>query len=178
MIKQEEVYKIGLLTKPHGVKGEVAFFFTDDIFDRVDCEYLICMMEGILVPFYIEEYRFKSDSVALVKFEHIDNAEQARRFTNVEVFFPLKLMEETSGEMASWNYFVGFKVSDIHAGELGVITGVDTSTVNTLFVIDYRGEELLVPAQEEFILHIDKQQRSMTLQLPDGLLDMNQVEEV
>ena len=93
MIRKEDVYKIGLLTKPHGVKGEIAFSFTDDVFDRVDCEYFICLLEGILVPFYIEEYRFKSDSVALVKFERIDTAEQARRFTNVEVYFPLALAE-------------------------------------------------------------------------------------
>lgn len=51
MIKKEEVYKIGLLTKPHGVKGEIAFSFTDDVFDRVECDYLICLMEGILIPF-------------------------------------------------------------------------------------------------------------------------------
>ena len=80
MIKKEDVYKIGVLNKPHGVKGEVAFTFTDDVFDRVDCDYLICLMDGILVPFFIEEFRFKSDSVALGKFEDIDTAEQARRF--------------------------------------------------------------------------------------------------
>ena len=41
MIRQEEVFKIGKIGKPHGVKGEVAFRFSDDVFDRVDAEYLI-----------------------------------------------------------------------------------------------------------------------------------------
>ena len=40
MIKKEEVYKIGRLGKAHGVKGEVSFQFDDDIFDRVDADYL------------------------------------------------------------------------------------------------------------------------------------------
>ena len=62
MIRKDEVYKIGILNKPHGVKGEVSFTFTDDVFDRVDCDYLICLMDGILVPFYLEEYRFRSDN--------------------------------------------------------------------------------------------------------------------
>ena len=43
MIKKEEVYKIGLFNKPHGIHGELQFTFTDDIFDRVDCDYLICL---------------------------------------------------------------------------------------------------------------------------------------
>lgn len=172
MIRKEDVYKIGLLTKPHGVKGEIAFSFTDDVFDRVECDYLICLMEGILVPFYIEEYRFKSDSVALVKFERIENAEQARRFTNVEVYFPLKLAEEAPDGDLSWNYFVGFKVFDEHLGELGEIKEVDDTTINTLFVIDHQGKELLVPAQEEFILRMDNRKRCMTLQLPEGLISL------
>ena len=82
MIKKDEVFKIGVFNKPHGVKGELSFTFTDDIFDRVDGEYLICLLDGILVPFFIEEYRFKSDNVALIKFERIDTNEAASIFTN------------------------------------------------------------------------------------------------
>ena len=63
MIKQEEVYKIGRLGKSHGVKGEVSFQFDDDIFDRVDADYLVLDIDGILVPFFMEEYRFRNDSV-------------------------------------------------------------------------------------------------------------------
>ncbi len=172
MIKKEEVYKIGVLTKPHGIKGEVSFSFSDDVFDRVECDYLICLMDGILVPFFIEEYRFKSDTVALVKFEGIDTAEQARRFTNVEVYFPLHLAAEATDDRLSWAYFVGFEVEDVNHGDLGSIVNVDESTVNTLFVIDHDGQELLVPAHEEFIKALDHEQRRMVLQMPDGLLQL------
>ena len=65
MIKREEVYKIGIFNKPHGIHGELSFTFTDDIFDRVEAEYLICLLDGILVPFFLEEYRFRSDTTAL-----------------------------------------------------------------------------------------------------------------
>ena len=39
MIRKEEVFKIGKIGKPHGVKGEVGLRFSDDVFDRVDAEY-------------------------------------------------------------------------------------------------------------------------------------------
>ena len=90
MIKKDEVFKIGIFNKPHGVKGEISFTFTDDIFDRVECEYLVCLLDGIFVPFFIEEYRFRSDTTALVKLEGVDTSEKARMFTNVEVYFPKK----------------------------------------------------------------------------------------
>ena len=107
MIKKEEVYKIGLFNKPHGIHGELQFTFTDDIFDRVDCDYLICLLDGIFVPFFIEEYRFRSDSTALVKLEGIDTAERARMFTNVEVYFPTKKFHDSSPSSASSACFTG-----------------------------------------------------------------------
>ena len=166
MIKKEEVFKIGIINKPHGVKGEVSFTFTDDIFDRVeDCDYLVLLLDGILVPFFIEEYRFRSDNVALVKFEGIDSTEKARTLTNVEVYYPVKFMDDQE-EISSWNYFIGFRVEDIHHGCLGTVVDVDV-----LFVIENGDEEVLLPAHEEFILDIDRKKKILKVDIPDGLLD-------
>lgn len=171
MIKKEEVFKIGIINKPHGVKGEVSFTFTDDIFDRVeDCDYLVLLLDGILVPFFIEEYRFRSDNVALVKFEGIDSTEKARTLTNVEVYYPVKFMDDQE-EISSWNYFIGFRVEDIHYGCLGTVVDVDDATMNVLFVIENGDEEVLLPAHEEFILDIDRKKKILKVDIPDGLLD-------
>ena len=171
MIKKEEVFKIGIINKPHGVKGEVSFTFTDDIFDRVeDCDYLVLLLDGILVPFFIEEYRFRSDNVALVKFEGIDSTEKARTLTNVEVYYPVKFMDDQE-EISSWNYFIGFRVEDIHHGCLGTVVDVEDATMNVLFVIENGDEEVLLPAHEEFILDIDRKKKILKVDIPDGLLD-------
>ena len=171
MIRKEEVFKIGVLGKPHGIKGEISFAFTDDAFDRTEeCDYLVLLLDGILVPFFMEEYRFRSDNSALVKFEGIETSEQARRLSNVEVYFPLKYVEE-GDEMASWEFFVGFRVHDVHHGDLGCITGVNDSTMNVLFMIEKNGKEILLPAHEEFILGIDRDAKVLDVEVPDGLLD-------
>ena len=137
MIKKDEVFKIGIFNKPHGVKGEISFTFTDDIFDRVECEYLVCLLDGLFVPFFIEEYRFRSDTTALVKLEGVDTSEKARMFTNVEVYFPKKYVgeEEDSDDIPTWNYFIGFKVEDVNHGELGEIVAVDDSTMNVQHIL-------------------------------------------
>ena len=173
MIRKEEVYKIGVFNKPHGIHGEISFTFTDDIFDRVEAEYLICLLDGIMVPFFLEEYRFRSDSTALVKLEGVDTAECARKFTNVEVYFPVKHAEDVETEELSWDFFVGFRMEDVNHGKLGEVTDVDTSTLNTLFVIDYKEEELLIPAQEEFIVDIDRSHKVITVDLPEGLINLS-----
>lgn len=178
MIHEEDVYKIGVLTKTHGVSGELSMTFTDDVFDRVDAEYLICRIEGILVPFFMEEYRFRSDTTVLVKFEDVDNEVQARRMTGLEVFFPKALAGEVEDGGYSWNYFVGFEVTDAYYGHLGKIVAVDDATVNVLFEIETSdGNELLVPASEELIKDIDHKQHKIEMYLPEGLLTLDQIEE-
>lgn len=178
MIRREDVYKIGIFNKPHGIHGELSFTFTDDVFDRVECDYLICLLDGIFVPFFMEEYRFRSDSTALVKLEGVDTAERARMFTNIEVYFPVEHADEDAGPgELSWDFFVGFRVEDVRHGELGEVVEVDTSTVNTLFVIEKAGEELLLPAQEEFIVNIDRMHRVITVNVPEGLLSLDELPE-
>lgn len=178
MIRKEEVYKIGIFNKPHGIHGELSFTFTDDIFDRVEAEYLICLLDGIFVPFFLEEYRFRSDTTALVKLEGVDTAERARMFTNIEVYFPTKHVDDAEPGELCWDFFVGFSMEDVNHGQLGEVTDVDTSTINTLFVVDNEGEELLIPAQEEFIVDIDENHKVIKVDLPEGLLALEDTEEV
>ena len=169
MIRLEDVYKIGKLGKAHGVKGEISFLFDDDVFDRVDSDYLILKVDGIFVPFFIEEYRFRSDANAIVKFEDIDTQERARELTGCEVFFPRALSDSDDGSI-SWAAIVGFDI--IEAGNnkpVGRIASVDDSTINILFELE---DGRLIPASEDLITAIDQQARTITMHLPEGLLDL------
>lgn len=173
MIKKEEVFKIGQFAKPHGVKGELALLTRSDVFDDSDDPYIVCDIDGILVPFFIETYRYKSDSVILVKLEYVDNEEGAREFLNRDVYYPLDEVDESdwAGEM-SWDAWIGYTVSDLQYGELGRITDVDDTTLNVLLKIDRNGEEVLLPAAEELIAAVDPAAKRLTVSLPEGLLDL------
>ncbi len=173
MIREEDVYKIGIINKPHGVHGELSFTFDDDIFDRVDADYIICMMDGILVPFFLESYRFRSDSTALIKLEGIDTEQQARRMTNVDVYFPKEYADSLEDNDLTWNYFVGFLIKDVKMGEIGKVIDVDDSTINTLFIVEYDGNELLIPAQEDLIVDLNRETKTITMDLPNGLLTID-----
>ncbi|MFV0417600.1 MAG: ribosome maturation factor RimM [Dysgonomonas sp.] len=172
MIKESDVFKIGKLIKPHGIKGEISFAFENDVFARVNCSYLICRIDGILVPFFIEEYRFKGSETALITFEDIDTEEKAQRLSGLEVYFPRKYYEEeTDDEIEySWNFFIGFSVSDKTAGKIGTIEEIDEKTLNTLFLIKNGDNEFIVPATEDFIERIDAKKKILYLNLPEGLL--------
>lgn len=174
MIRPEEVYRIGKIGKPHGVNGEVSFMFDDDVFDRVEADYLVLLVDGILVPFFFEEYRFKSNETALVKFCDIDTKEQAQELTGRDVYFARSLAESDESAM-TLHSVTGFTLTDITDGDklIGTITHVDDSTVNILFnVRTPEGRDILIPASEDFIKDINTERRDIKVCLPEGLLDL------
>ncbi|MDD6804180.1 MAG: ribosome maturation factor RimM [Prevotellaceae bacterium] len=168
MIKEDEVYKIGRIGKPHGISGEVTLRFSDDVFDRVDADYLVLMVDGILVPFFIEEYRFRSDEVALVKFEDIDTMDRASELTGCDVFFPRHLAD-AGDDVLTWSQIVGYDIVDVLSDKtIGRIEAVDETTINTLLELS---DGTLIPAADEFIEDIDHEERKLMMRLPEGLVN-------
>lgn len=94
MIREEEVFKIGQFAKPHGIKGELSLVTNSDVLEDAEDPYIVCEMDGILVPFFVEDFRYKTDTVVLVKLEDVNSEEDARMFVGKEVFYPLDAVDE------------------------------------------------------------------------------------
>ena len=166
MIKADEVYRIGRLGKAHGIKGEITMQVEDDIFVRTEAEYLVLELDNIMVPFFIEEYYFKSDTTALIKFEGIDTLERAKEFANVDVYFPRSIKDNATSDqdILSYPMLVGFQVNDI-----GKIAYIDQQTENRMFELE---DGTLIPASEELIEDIDVANKQIKMTIPEGLLDI------
>lgn len=182
MIRREDVFSIGYIAKHRGLKGEVELFFTDDIFDTGHSPYLILDMDGILVPFFWEEYRFKNADTAIFKFEDIDTEQQARSLVGHAVCYPKAEVpqpedDNTAPMLSSFKALTGYTVSDTEGGHLGKVVGVDDSSANVLLYIeDEHGQETIIPFHPDFLVQFDYPGRSLLLRLPEGLLNLNNPE--
>lgn len=172
MIHKDDVFPIGQITKPHGVNGEMSFNFTSDVFDTAEAPFFIFEMDGILVPFFHEEYRFKTATTGLLKLEGVDSEDRARGFVGLTIYLPKTYLEMVSDDEIEIDYFAGFRLIDEEKGEIGVISEVDQTTDNVLFVIPVKDDELLIPAGEDYIVEIDHEQKIIRVRLPEGLLDL------
>lgn len=169
MLKKEDFVYYGKFLKPHGTKGEIGLQ-SDGFTLGDDCDFVACDIDGILVPFFFETIRSKSNDISIVKVERMESAEDVRFLTNRDAYIPREWVEES--EELTWSYFKGFKAIDTEQGELGEIVDVDDNTINTLFVIEGEDDEILIPAQEEFIVNIDHQNKEIIFDLPEGLVSM------
>ena len=169
MLRKEDFVHFGKFLKPHGTKGEIGLQ-GDDFELGEECDFVACDIDGILVPFFFEYIRTKNHDSMILKIERMESAEQVRFLTNRDVYIPREWVEDTDNY--TWSYFKGFKATDKRAGSIGEITDVDDSTINTLFVIEHKGKEILVPAQEEFIANIYHNKREIIFDLPEGLVSL------
>ena len=170
MIKKDEIFSIGQIGKPHGIKGELSFSFTTDVFDRENCKFFVLEKDRIFVPFFIQEYRFKGSKSGFIKLEDVDTEEDAREFTNLTIYLPKRYMEEAKNSVTDIHFYEGFEIVDNATGSLGKITHVNDDTANILF--ELAENDLLIPASDEYITDIDHKKRIIYMNLPEGLLDL------
>ncbi|GHT01367.1 ribosome maturation factor RimM [Bacteroidia bacterium] len=189
MIRRNDLVKIGKFNKPHGVSGEIQLSFTSPLTPLTGAldsppeggrggAFLVCELDNIFVPFRVIESRFISDTTAYVRLKNISSDEAVRPLVNKDVYFDKRatvIAGATANphhENLTWDYFLDYTLFDKTAGEIGKISAVDDSTPNTLFIVETPDDELLIPANTDFITSIDEKQKQIHLELPEGLLDL------
>ncbi|MCL1942226.1 MAG: ribosome maturation factor RimM [Candidatus Azobacteroides sp.] len=173
MIELSNLTAIGKLIKTHGIKGEMSMQLYKPV-DLSSIPYMVCEIDGILVPFFIEEVRSKTGSTVLIKFENIHSDMEAKELTGADVFVFRSMIDEGTGDELIWESFVGFTLRDEKSGMSGKIIEVEDSTSNVLFCVsDEAGKELLIPANEDLIVEIDPEKKVIRVDIPEGLMDLN-----
>lgn len=169
MINSDEVISIGRLTRTHGNKGELVLTSRYDLSE--DITFIVLSIDSILVPFRLTAMRERNGESYIVSLLGVTDGEAAQRLCGTEAFV---LKRETDGTVESAEWDIRNPAFDLRGytlvnGEktVGVIDGIDTSTINHLFVL---ADGTLVPAHPDFITGIDHKQRLVRCLLPEGLV--------
>ena len=166
MIKLEEIAPIGIFGKTHGIKGEINLELNTD-FDLENTQYIIVDIDGIFVPFFIEDYRYKTDTTALILFEDITTEERIRPFFGKTAYVKKEVLVDNENDEMSINYYVGFTMLTTDKKVIGQIVEIDDSTANVLFVLD---NDELIPVGAVEVINLDPEKHTMVVELPEGLI--------
>lgn len=178
MITRDELIAIGHFNKTHGINGEISATVDVDIdlLDRFSC--LVSEVDGIFVPFFVTASRPKNHDTVLLTVDGIDNEREASHLVNHDIYalkceFGQATDEDDDTDCYPLDFFIGFELRDGDGTRVGVITDVDEQTENAIFVVDREGTEVMVPASDDLIVEFDLDERVMVMDLPEGLLELN-----
>ena len=166
-------FKVGFVLKTHGLKGEVTVSL--DGYNAPDelgtMQSMFLEKNKRLVPFFIESISVRGTK-AFVKFEDVNSIEDASKLVGQSIY--LQKSERPKARRGEFydDEVIGFSVTDQEVGPLGNIVEIIQAGLNKLLVLDYSGKEILIPVNSPFIVQVNKSKKTLTVNLPDGFLDI------
>ena len=160
---------VGRIGRLFGTEGGVMITlyttFPDDF--RME-EPLFIRVDELAVPLFCSSFERRGQSSAVVNFDDIDTERRAEEWlVGREIFIE---EEESDDDEFYMEDLIGFKA--IVGRQRGEVIDYYDSEANPLFEIKLGDKQHLIPAQEEFIAHIDFDKRTIKFVLPEGLLEL------
>lgn len=168
--------QIGYIQKTHGVGGELRISIEEEFLeDFLHCHALFIEQGGHMLPFFIEYIRGASDDI--LKLEDVGTREEAQKFSACHVFLQQKDLipaedRENKPYAPQFEFLEGYFAQDKQTGPLGEIIRVDEYPQQEMAVVRFQSREVLIPLHPHFISHIDQDKKTITLDLPEGLLHL------
>lgn len=172
-MRKQDCFYLGKIAKKFSFKGEVLLYLdTDEPEIYENLESVFVEINKSLVPFFILQSQLHKGKFLRIRFEDIETEEDADRIIGCEAYLPLSMLPKLEGTQFYFHEVIGFDVLDTRLGNIGKITGINDSGAQAIFEIDKNGIEILVPLIDEFIISLDRENKTITLETPDGLVDL------
>ncbi len=172
-MKKDECFYLGKIVKKYSFKGELlAKLDTDepDLYSNLDA--IFVDLRGNMVPFFIERSQLHKSDLLRLKFEDVDSEADADSLLKSDLYLPLDLLPKLEGDKFYFHEVIGFSIKDKNFGEVGIIKNINDSTTQALFEIDSDGTEILIPMNDKFIVKVDRKNKTIHVNTPEGLIDL------
>ena len=172
-MQKEDCFYLGKIVKKYSFKGELLVKLdTDDPSTYTKMESVFIDKNKSLIPFFIERSSLHKSTLLRVKFEDIDSEEDADKLLKSELYLPLEFLPQLTGNKFYYHEIVGFEAEDLSFGLVGIVKGVNDTTNQAILEIDRNGSEILIPLIDDFIKSVDREQKKINLEVPEGLIDI------
>ncbi len=174
-MRKEDCFQLGRVSKTFSYSGEVIIVIEYSDPDRfMKLESVFVEIHNKLVPFFIEQISFdRNGPFARVKFEDINDEAAARILVKKDLYLPLSLRPQTDDAEPTPEELTGYLVEDSNLGMLGNVVSFIDHISNPILEVDGEKGPILIPFHEELILEIDDKKQLILVEIPEGLIGLN-----
>jgi len=171
-----EYLTIGKIARPHSNRGEVIINIMTDFPSRFfdSPEFLIKIGQNQPQPFVVEGVREHKGRI-IAKLEGINSINDAETLRNGFVVIPENERMAKDDDDFFYHYeLVGMKVISIDKRHIGSVREVmEIAGGRDILAVNTKSGEVLIPFVDKFCVEIDREKQEITVDLPDGLEEMN-----
>jgi len=169
----EHFYYLGMILKTYGNKGHLLVLLDlDNPEDYLGLKSVYLDLDGEQIPFFIEEFEVKQNFKAVIRFQDVTSIEDAEIYSGRKMFLPLAELPKLEGNRFYYHEVTGFSVVDKNHGRIGMIRGILDLPYQSLFQVMQGKHEILIPVVDEIIKHVDRENKTIFIEAPDGLIDI------
>lgn len=170
---KEDCFFLGTVVGKYSYKGEVLIKLDTDqpeLYENIS-SFFIETQTG-LAPYFVKKSGLHKSSLLRVAFEDITDENDADGLLKKKVFLPLDMLPKLTGNRFYYHEVIGYDVIDKIHGNIGEVTGVNDNASQALLEIDYKSTQVLLPVVDEIIKRVDRSEKQLHVQIPEGLLDV------
>jgi 16S rRNA processing protein RimM len=165
---------IGMVTTPHGLDGVVKVFPYTDYAERIKNLDLVSLKKKEWKKEMLIEKASVSGRFWLIKFKGVDNRNEASALRECLLTIPLDQRVALPENSYYHDQLIGLMVVNIAGEKLGMVVDIITAGGHDQLVVEeiVKMKRVMIPAVKQFILNVDQDKELLTVDLPEGLLDL------
>ena len=171
-MNKDSCFELGKIIKPHGLQGELQIHLdVDEPNSYKNLESVFVEIQDNLVPFFVESLSLNKNK-GIIAFEDVESIEEAEKLRNHTLHLPLSLLPKLPDGKFYYHEVIGYIVVDKELGKLGTVESILTGKAQDLVEMSYQGKEILIPLIDEIVINANHEEKTLNVQLPEGLLDL------
>ncbi len=172
-MQKKDCFYLGKIVTKYSFKGELVIKLdTDEPELYANMDAIFVEMGSNLVPFFMERSLLQKGNQLRVKFEDVDSETDANALLKLDVYLPFDLLPKLEGNKFYYHEVIGFILKDTNHGDVGTIVGINDTTAQPLFEVERGDIELLIPMIDDFIKKVDRKNKTILVETPEGLIEM------
>ena len=172
-MNKEACFNLGYIIRTVGLKGALEFLLDVDVPDNYKkLKSVFIETNGQLLPFTVKQVQQLKKNKAVVLLEGIDSIEKAEKFVKSGLFLPLSSLPPLKGKDFYFHEIIGFKAIDKTHGDIGIVESILELPQQNIIQLKKNYKEILIPVKADFIVKIDRENKTLELDAPEGLIDV------
>ena len=168
-MNKQDCFYLGKIVSKFSFKGEILLKLDSDEIDFKKLKTIFLEIDGAIVPYSIDNIKLHKSSLLRIRFENINNEEKENKIIKIKTYLPIKDLPKLNGNKFYYHEITNFMVLDLTLGEIGKVLKVNDQTSQPIIVVINNNSEIMIPLVDDFLIDINRDKKTLTFNLPEGL---------
>lgn len=169
----KDFFLVGKTLKSHGTAGQLRLMIEERLMSYIKPgSFIFFDIDGSRVPFKVKDVEEGQHFV--ISLEDVDGRQESDKLTGKEIWVPLEQIKPRH-QKSPRNIKAKWEDYTIHDEKTGVsfpIIRTEEFPQQLMAIVEANGKEMMIPLHDQLIVDIDKDQKVIRMEIPEGLMEL------